>query len=86
MPKKENIDWNEVSFIERGKHRKAILKLLDKPKTPTQLKKESNLHFNTVSRALIELEKAKFVVCLTPDQKLCRFYGLTNKGKGILKH
>lgn len=81
MNKKGNINWNEISFIERGKQRKAVLNLLDKPKTPTQLKKESGLHFNTISRALIELEKAGFVSCLTPNQKLCRFYGLTSKGK-----
>lgn len=83
MDKKEKINWNNISFIERGKQRKAVLNLLDKPKTPTQIKKESNLHFNTISRALIELEKAGFVTCLTPKQKLCRFYEITNKGKKI---
>lgn len=83
MTKKEKINWDDISFIERGKQRKAILKLLDKPKTPTQIKKESGLHFNTISRALIELEKVRFVVCLTPKQKLCRFYELTLKGKKI---
>jgi len=29
---KEN-DWNNISFIDRGKHRKTILELLNKPKT-----------------------------------------------------
>jgi len=84
MGNKEKINWDDIGFIERGKQRKAVLKLLDKPKTPTQLKKESGLHFNTISRALVELEKAGFATCLNPKQKLCRFYELTNKGKRIL--
>lgn len=83
MSNKEKISWDDISFIERGKQRKAILNLLDKPKTPTQIKKESGLHFNTISRALVELEKQGFVACLTPNQKLCRFYDITNKGKKV---
>lgn len=82
---KEEVNWNDKSFIERGKQRKIILQKLDKPKTPTELKNETGLHFNTVSRALIELEKKNFVKCLTPNQKLCRYYDLTNKGKIILR-
>ena len=86
MAKKRGINWNEVSFLQSGKHRKTILRMLDTPKTPTQLRKESNLHFNTVSRALIELEKHGFVKCLTPNQKLCRFYTITPKAKDVLKN
>ena len=81
--KKDKINWNDISFIMRGKRRKAILNLLDKPKTPTQLKEKTKLHFTTISRALIELEKTGFAKCLTPNQKLWRFYELTEKGKKI---
>jgi predicted Rossmann fold nucleotide-binding protein DprA/Smf involved in DNA uptake len=86
MKKEAKINWNDISFLERGKHRKTILKLLDKPKTPTQLKRESGLHFNEVSRTLIGLEKSGFVKCLTPNQKLCRFYDITEKAKNISKN
>lgn len=86
MKKKDDVNWDDISFIERAKQRKAVLVLLDKPKTPTQMKKESCLHFNTISRALVELEKKGFVVCLTPNQKLCRFYELTKKGKKIVSY
>ncbi|MBI2004207.1 ArsR family transcriptional regulator [Candidatus Pacearchaeota archaeon] len=81
---KEN-DWDVLSFIARGKHRENILKLLDKPKTPSRLKKETKLHFNAVSRAIIELEKKGLVKCLNPSQKLSRFYQITTYGKEILK-
>jgi predicted transcriptional regulator len=82
--RKSKINWNDISFIVRGKHRKAILKLLNKPKTPTQVKKDTGLHFNTVSRILVELDKKGFVKCLTPKQKLARFYYITSKGKKVL--
>ena len=85
MVKRGKTNWDDISFILRGKHRQEILKRLDKPKTPTNLKDETNLHFNTISRALIELEKEGFVKCLTPKQKLYRFYELTPKGKKILQ-
>ena len=32
------------------------------------------------------LEKEGFVKCLNPNQKLARFYGLTDKGKRILEN
>jgi len=82
MSKKNN--WEDISFILRGKHRKRILRLLITPKTPTQLKNETKLHFNSVSRTLIELEKKGFLKCLNPKQKLVRFYLITDKGKNIL--
>ncbi len=80
----DNNHWNDISFIISSKHRKPILKLLDNPKTPTQIRNETSLHFNQVSRTLIELEKKGFVKCLTPNQKLNRFYQITDKGKKIL--
>jgi DNA-binding HxlR family transcriptional regulator len=81
---KKDVNWDEFSFIYRGKHRKRILSLLSKPKTPTQLKEETKLHFNIVSRTLIELEKKGFVKCVNPKQKMARFYNITEKGKKIL--
>ena len=82
--KKQEV-WDDISFIIRGIHRKEILELLDKPKTPTQIKEKTNLHFNSVSRTIIELEKQKFVKCLNPSQKLARFYQITDRGKELLK-
>jgi predicted transcriptional regulator len=58
---------------------------MNEPKTPTQLKEEGDFHFNAVSRALIELEGRGFVKCLTPNEKLGRFYEITPKGKKVLE-
>ena len=82
--KKEAI-WDNISFVVRSKHRKTMLKLLTKPRTPTQIKEETKLHFNAVSRSLIELEKKGFIKCLNPNQKLLRFYQITLEGKKLLK-
>lgn len=81
--KKDN--WEDISYIMGSKHRKNILKLLGNPKTPTQLKDETGLHFNSVSRTLNELVKKGFAECLNPKQKLIRFYRITNEGKRLLE-
>jgi len=83
--KNNNSEWENISFMMGGKHRRRILELVEKPMTPTQIKKETQLHFNIVSRTLIELETKGFVECLNPNQKLTRFYRITTKGKNILK-
>jgi len=82
---KKEADWDDISFIVRSKHRKKILELLDTPKTPTQLTREIKLHFNAVSRTLVELQDKGFVKCLNPSQKLARFYKISEKGKRLLK-
>ncbi|MEN7981826.1 MAG: ArsR family transcriptional regulator [Nanoarchaeota archaeon] len=81
--KKEG-SWENISYILGSKHRKNILKLLGNPKTPTQLKDETGLHFNSVSRTLNELVKKGFAECLNPKQKLIRFYKISTKGKSLL--
>lgn len=83
MRKEDN--WNDISFIIRSKHRKKILNLLDKPQTPTKIREKTKLHFNSVSRILVELEKKGLVMCLNPTQKLIRFYQITKKGKNLLE-
>lgn len=81
---KKDINWDDMSFILSGKHRKNILKMLENPKTPTQLKEETKLHFNQISRTIQELESKGFVECLNPKQKLTRFYKITEKGNSLL--
>jgi predicted transcriptional regulator len=81
---KKETNWDEISFILSGKHRKNVLKLLETPKTPTQLTEQTKLHFNQISRTIQELESKGFVECLNPKQKLTRFYRITEKGKSLL--
>lgn len=80
----EESDWDIIAFVDRSKHRKIILELLEKPKTPTRIKEETKLHFNAVSRTILELEKKSLIKCLNPSQKLSRFYQITPKGKEML--
>jgi len=82
--KNSGINWDDIAFLESGKHRKTILKLLENPSTPTEIKERTNLHFNSVSRTINELEKNKLVECLTPSRKLHRIYRITERGKKLL--
>lgn len=74
------IDWDDYSFVARGKQRRQIILLMDTGKIPTELKKESGLNFNNVSRTLVKLTKHKLARCLTPKQKVGRVYALTLRG------
>ena len=53
------INWGDYSFVVRGKQRRMIILLMDRGKTPTELKRESGLNFNNVSRVLVQFEKNK---------------------------
>lgn len=78
--------WNLVSFVKRGKIRRQIIKLLTVPKTPTEVAKEINAHREATSRAMIALQRKGLVKCLTPKERMYRLYGLTEKGKKVLKY
>ena len=73
----------EYSWVVRGKQRKKIIKVLDKPKIPTQVKKETRLSLNNVSDVLRLFEKKKIARCLNPKDKTGRLYKLTSKGMRI---
>lgn len=77
IPKIPNIQGNDLI--------PHFLDTLILTKKPIQIRSETELHFNQVSRTLIELEKRGFVKCLTPNQKLNRFYQITKKGLNVLE-
>jgi DNA-binding MarR family transcriptional regulator len=76
--------YDLISFVTRGKIRKKVLLNLDVPLTPTQLSEKIKTHRSTTSRTLIELEEKKLVQCITPKEKMGRFYEITQKGKKII--
>jgi DNA-binding MarR family transcriptional regulator len=79
--------YDLISFVMRGKIRKNVLKSLQKkPNTPTAIAHIINAHRSTTSRAILALEKKGLVKCITPDQKMCRFYQLTDSGKEVLEN
>lgn len=75
----------DYGWILRGKQRRIILKVLDKPKTPTIIKEETKIKVSNVSDVLRAMKKRRIVKCLNPKDKLGRLYELTSKGKSLLK-
>ena len=75
----------DVAFVMKGSLRRKILTNLEKPKTAKNISKEFSKHIQSVSRALIQLEKKNFVKCLNPSDDRFRFYKITEKGKKVLK-
>ena len=74
-----------MSYVVRGKVRLSILKILDKPMTPTQIAGLLENHRPTISRSLLDMEKKGLVKCLTPKEKTGRLYVRTKKGEWVLK-
>ncbi len=81
--KKEEVKL--YSWIVRGSQRVRILQIMEKPMTPTQIKKETKLALNNVSDILRLFVKFKVAKCLNEREKLGRIYELTEKGKRIKK-
>jgi len=76
--------YDLISFVSRGKIRKLVLKNLVKPNTPTGLCKVIKTHRSTTSRTILILEKKALVKCITPNERMGRFYEITLLGKKIL--
>ena len=70
-------------WIVRGKQRKRIIKVMSKPKIPTEIREDTKLSLNNVSDVLREFKKKKIVKCLNPKEKTGRLYKLTPKGMRI---
>lgn len=77
-------DWQLVSFIKSSKYRERVLKALDKPKTPTEIKKEIDVDKAHVTRALKSLIEKELVVCHTPEARKYKIFERTKKGNSIL--
>ena len=75
----------DVAYLSRSRKKKEILKILDKPKTPTQIGKLLKISRSSASQMLLAMEKKKFVKCLNPDDKMVRYYQATEKGLRVLK-
>ena len=61
-------------FLKKSKLRKDVWSKLDKPKTATEIAKELRKHRSAISRVLLNMEKAKFVKCINPEDKSFRHY------------
>ena len=77
--------YDLVSFVSRGKIRKVVLSNLVKPHTPTELSHIIKTHRSTTSRTILALENRGLVRCITPNEKMGRYYEITEMGKKILQ-
>lgn len=77
--------YDLISFVSRGKIRKKVLSNLLEPHTPTELAEIIKAHRSSVSRAILELEEKNLVTCITPDEKMGRFYEVTELGEKIFE-
>ncbi|MBI1936198.1 MarR family transcriptional regulator [Candidatus Woesearchaeota archaeon] len=75
--------YDLMSFVSRGKVRKKVLQNLVKPHTPTELSHIIKTHRSTVSRTILALEKKGLVQCITPKEKMGRYYEISKLGKKI---
>ena len=73
----------DYSWVIRGSQRKKILKAMDKPKIPTQIKDATKLSLNNVSDVLRAFRKRKLIQCANPKEKTGRIYKLTTKGMKV---
>ena len=80
------MNWKLYSFVSRSKQRVKIILMLEKPVRPTQIAKETKLNKSHVSRTLNEFVERGIAKCLTPNEKVGRYYVLTELGKEVLKH
>ena len=76
--------YNLISFVSRGKVRKQVLKELKEPHTPTELSRILKIHRSTISRTLLALQKKDIVKCITPKEKMGRYYDITKVGHSVL--
>lgn len=69
------------SWVIRGSQRVQILKVMNKPLTPTQVKKLTGLALNNVSDNLRLFAENNIAKCLNEKETLGRIYVLTPIGE-----
>jgi len=85
-------------WVMRGKHRRAVIRVMDGSKTPSQIHRDvmkscenlpaTSIHYvklslNSTSDTLRGFRKKGIAVCINPERRVKRLYELTKKGKAI---
>ncbi len=88
----------DYTWIMRGKHRRAVIKVMDGRKTPSQIHRDvvkssenlptKSIHYvklslNSTSDTLRGFRKKGIAVCINQERRVGRLYELTKKGKAI---
>jgi DNA-binding transcriptional ArsR family regulator len=76
--------YDLVSFVARGSLRRKVLKALVRPNSPTELARALGIERSSVSRTILALGDAGLVECLTPGEKMGRFYRTNETGRKVL--
>ena len=76
-----------LSYIKRSEYRADILKTMkNEMQFPSQIAKKVDLRINQVSTLLKGLKEKGLVECINEEEKMGRFYKLTEKGKNIVEN
>ena len=80
------MSWHKIGFVKASKYRRKILyNLKNKPKTPKEISKETDLYLSHVSKTLKELLTINLVNCLNPNLRKGKLYTLSDEGREILQ-
>ena len=79
----------EVKWANWGKQKQAVLQVINRPMTPTEILNKakqihSNITFGDVSTLIREFVERGILECLTPTRLTGRIYYLSNHGRKLL--
>lgn len=83
------ITKNDTKWIQWGIQKQAVLQVITRPMTPTQIMKKakeinSRISFGDTSSLIREFEKREILECLTPQKLTGRIYFPTNFGRRLI--
>ena len=61
-------------FLKKSKLRQEVWKSLGEEKTATDISKEIKKHRSAISRVLLQMQEAKLIKCINPNDKSFRYY------------
>jgi len=88
----------DYAYVVRGKHRRAVIKVMSDRKTPSEIHKDVirssenvppgsinyvKLSLNSTSDTLRGFRKRSIATCINKEKRIGRLYELTKKGKAI---
>jgi len=88
----------EYAYVMRGKHRRAVIKVMSDRKTPSEIHRDVvgssenipidsidyvKLSLNSTSDTLRGFRKKGIAICINKEKRVGRLYELTKKGKAI---
>ena len=86
FPLAGELDYLVISFLMRGKRRNKVLYSLKSPQMPRDIADKCKLSISNVSASLKELLGKDLIKCITPNEKIFKFYQMTKKGQVAINH